>query len=237
MQAEGSAAFAAATVIAKYGDGPWGDVLTSSPGKTASTSPAEVMDPAALQVPAGFKVELLYKAVPKEEQGSWVSMTVDPKGGQSETSTVACTALQFRRSVILKGRKLSPLSNVGGAHGLLYAFDSLYVMVNEKPEKGLWRLRDTDGDDQFDKADHLRKFDGSGEHGPHSIVLSPDKKSIYFANGNPPKPPVPLEKSRSVSWDEDHLLPRMWDANGHARGFSHRAEPSTKRIRMARRSN
>ena len=36
-------------------------------------------DPATMKVAKGFKVELLY-SVPKDEQGSWVNMCVDPKG-------------------------------------------------------------------------------------------------------------------------------------------------------------
>ncbi|MGV3533154.1 MAG: c-type cytochrome, partial [Chthoniobacteraceae bacterium] len=175
-----------------------------------------------------------------DEQGSWVSMTVDPKGrlivGDQYGDLYRVVVPPIGKS---EGTEVQPLSsNVGGAHGLLYAFDSLYVMVNEKPEKGLWRLRDTNGDDQFDKADHLRKFDGSGEHGPHALVLSPDKKSIYFANGNHTKPPEPLEKSRSASWDEDHLLPRMWDANGHAKGVMapggviYKTDPEGKEVEL-----
>ena len=34
--------------------------------------------------------------------------------------------------------------NLAGAHGLLYAFDSLYVMVNERGTHGLYRVRDTE---------------------------------------------------------------------------------------------
>jgi hypothetical protein len=47
---------------------------------------------------------------------------------------------------------------MGFAQGLLYAFNSLYVMVNHNSDKnfdkntGLYRLQDTDGDDQFDKS-------------------------------------------------------------------------------------
>lgn len=217
VQARGSTTFAPATVIAQYGAAPWGSVLASTPAARVEEA---ATDPASLQVPKGFQVELLY-TVPKEDQGSWVSMTVDPKGRlivcDQYGDLYRVTVPPIGRS---EGTKVEPLkSTIGGAHGLLYAFDSLYVMVNEKPEKGLWRLRDTNGDDQFDKADLLRKFDGSGEHGPHGIVLSPDKKSLYFANGNHTKPVEPLEKTRSASWKEDHLLPRMWDANGHAQGI------------------
>ncbi len=52
---------------------PWGDVLT---GQTAApgATPADQLD-----LPNDYTAELLY-SVPKEEQGSWVSMTVDPQG-------------------------------------------------------------------------------------------------------------------------------------------------------------
>ena len=80
--------------------------------------------------------------------------------------------------------------HMGYAQGLLYAFNSLYVMVNGKENdnfdkgSGLYRLQDTDGDDQFDKVTLLKKLEGEGEHGPHSIILSPDKKSMYVVAGN-----------------------------------------------------
>jgi putative heme-binding domain-containing protein len=116
---------------------------------------------------------------------------------------------------------------IGGAHGLLYAFDSLYVMVNEKSAPpaagkvaGLYRLKDKDGDSHFDEPVLLTETNGGGEHGPHSIQLSPDGKGIYFNGGNHVDLPARMSASRPVnkSWDEDHILPRMWDANGHARG-------------------
>ena len=105
-----------------------------------------------------------------------------------------------------------------GAHGLLYAFDALYVMVNEQRGKsGLWRVRSTKGDDTFDQIEFLRPMNGSGEHGPHALVLGPDGNSIYFANGNHTDLPRAMEQARMVAWGEDHLIPRMWDARGHAR--------------------
>ena len=127
-----------------------------------------------------------------------------------------------------------------GAHGLLYAFDSLYVMVNEgRPRAGVWRVRDTNGDDQFDQFDYIRPIKvGSGEHGTHALVLAPDGKSIYFANGNHTDLPPNLEKTRMVKWGEDHLLPRMWDARGHARekyapgGYIARMDPDGKTVEL-----
>ena len=53
------------------------------------------------------------------------------------------------------------------------------------------------------------------------MALSPDGKSIFFNAGNSAKLPWNLTSSRAAmhSWDEDHILPRMWDAIGHARGW------------------
>ena len=222
---------------------------------------------AAIQVPPGFKVDLLY-TVPNSDQGSWVALTLDPKGrliagdqygglyrltlpppGVTVGTTIERLDVDLTRAAAVSPPAAAPgtpdpakppvTRPIIGAHGLLYAFDSLYVMVGEVANKrGLWRLRDTDGDDRFDEVKFLREMKGSGEHGPHSLVLSPDGKSIYFANGNHSDLPVHLEKSRAVRWDEDHLLPRMWDARGHARdkfapgGYVGRTDPDGKLVEL-----
>ncbi len=49
---------------------------------------------------------------------------------------------------------------VSAAQGMLFAFDSLYLSINGGPGSGLYRLRDTDGDDQFDDVKKLRDFEG-----------------------------------------------------------------------------
>lgn len=208
-----------AKVVGKYGDGPWGDALANA---SIPAPPASATAPSDIQIRPGFKVELIH-TVPKSEQGSWVSMTVDPKG-----RLIACdqNGGLFRLTLNAPGTEpaasVERLTNsVGGAHGLLYAFDSLYVMVNEQGgRQGLWRLRDTDGDDQFDEEKLLRRIDGGGEHGPHGIVLSPDGKSLYICCGNHTKLPEHLELSRAPrAWKEDQIVTRLWDANGHARGI------------------
>ena len=232
----GTTDFKPATVIAKYGAGPWGDVFARD-GKTAKgkvkrgvdNSITSATDPAEIHVPPGFKVELLY-TVPKAEQGSWVSMTVDKKGrllcGDQYGAIYRLTPPPLGTKEQAKIEKLDV--NIGGAHGLLYAHDSLYVMLNEKGAaeakglaSGLYRLKDKDGDDHFDAPVLLSECQGGGEHGPHSMQLSPDGKSIFFNCGNHTKLPVNLTTSRAAmkSWDEDHILPRMWDGNGHARGI------------------
>ncbi len=206
-----------AKVLAKYGDEPWGDALA---GAGVPGGPPQVTAVEEIQVRPGFRVELIH-AVPKSDEGSWVSMTVDPKG-----RLLACDqgGGLFRLTLPTAGAaaKVEKLTNsVGGAHGLLHAFGHLYVMVNEQGgRQGLWRLHDTDGDDQYDEEKLLRRIDGGGEHGPHGIVLSPDGKSLYMAIGNHTKLPEKMELSRAArAWNEDQVVTRLWDANGHARGI------------------
>ncbi|MCX6856457.1 MAG: c-type cytochrome, partial [Verrucomicrobia bacterium] len=213
-----------AVVIAEYGKGPWGMALDAQKGgKAKNDAPADSIAAAEITVPKGFKVEKLYN-VPKDQEGSWVALTVDQKG-----RIIACDQYGsiYRMSLpaIGKTESLKPEKlniEMGKAHGLLYAFDSLYVMVNENgKDNGLYRLTDTNADDQYDKTEKLHTMSGGGEHGLHSMILSPDGKRIFFNCGNHTKLPDGLEKSRAAkAWNEDHILPRMWDANGHARGIT-----------------
>ena len=111
---------------------------------------------------------------------------------------------------------------MGYAQGLLYAFNSLYVMVNNRVNEdfekgsGLYRLQDTDGDDQFDKITLLKAMQGEGEHGPHSVILAPDGKSIYLIAGNHTDvPPMDAYRLPPV-WKEDNMFPLIKDPRGHA---------------------
>src|SRR4051812_13748273 len=187
-------------------------------------STASAQDPAAppayqVRIAKDFKVELLYN-VPKNSQGSWVSMCVDPKGRLIVSDQYGGV---FR---ITPGKgpgdtKVEPIDvKIGHAQGLLYAFDSLYVMVNDQQPYpwGLYRVRDTNGDDKFDKVELLRRLEGGGEHGPHAILLSPDKKSIYCVIGDQTKLTEMSASRVPPIWSEDHLLPRMPDGRGFMAG-------------------
>lgn len=216
----GQGTWQAAVSVGKYGSAPWGEVFAAR--RPADSGPVTVAQPAEIATLPGFAVELLH-VVPKAEEGSWVSMTVEPKG-----TIIACDQYGslYRLTPPPIGSKTPAAvekltTTVGGAHGLLWAFDSLYVMVNEQGNRqGLWRLRDTDGDGRFDEEKLLRRIQGGGEHGPHAIRLSPDGKSLYLVCGNHTKLPDSMEKSRAPrTWDEDQIIPRLWDANGHARGI------------------
>ena len=201
--------------VAKLGDSPWGNVLTGEgAGATASNS--------SFKVPEGFQVEKLF-TVPKDKLGSWVCLTVDPKGriiasDQGDKGLYRITVPAPGVAGDVKVEKLDV--KMSAAQGMLYAFGSLYVSVNGGQGSGLYRLRDTNNDDQFDEVVKLKALRGGGEHGPHALRLSPDGKSILIVCGNHTLPPENFNASRLPSnWGEDHLLPRQWDANGHARGI------------------
>ncbi|MEJ0102719.1 MAG: hypothetical protein WDO19_09280 [Bacteroidota bacterium] len=192
---------------------------------------------ANLKLPAGFHADHLFGPSDNGE-GSWVSMTFDDKGRMIASDQYGAL---YRMQVPaigdtvtkIKVEKLSVPDNkgvvdtsrknvsIGYAHGLLWAFNSLYVMINHESDSafsrgsGLYRLQDTNGDDEFDKITLLKALEGEGEHGPHSIVLSPDKKSLYVVAGNFTKIPK-MNRYRSLPEGKmDNLLPLIKDPNGH----------------------
>ena len=202
----------------RYGMQPWGDFAQASEGAGALAADQIKLLP-------GFRAELLY-SVPRD-QGSWVSLAFDNKGRlitSHERGALYRVTLP-RDGQPLSVEKLEPPTvrvngvevDIGAAQGLLYAFDSLYVMINRGNYSGLYRLRDTDGDDNFDKAELLKKLEGSGEHGPHAIVPSPDGRSLYCVAGNFTQIPsgIDLTSAAHRNWAEDILLPRMPDGGGH----------------------
>lgn len=209
-----------------------------------------------LKLLPGFKADHLYS--PSENgQGSWVSMAFDDKG-RMITSDQYGFLYRLTLPPIGSGsqppkiEKLNiPLENgqmsdaakvgMGYAQGLLYAFNSLYVMVNNRENKdfgkgsGLYRLQDTNGDDQYDKVTLLRALKGEGEHGPHSIVLSPDKQSLYVMCGNFTDVPKMDAYRLPPVWKEDNLFPDIKDPRGHATdrmapgGWLAKVDPEGKR--------
>ncbi len=173
-----------------------------------------------LKLLPGFKAELLY-TVPQREQGSWVAMTVDPQG-----RLIVSDQYGKLYRVTPPGiggaseTKVEPIAvDLGGAHGLLWAFDSLYVMVNEgEKQHGLYRVRDTNGDDQLDRVELLKAIEAGGEHGAHAILLNPDGKGLTIVCGNQSKL-IDFHDTRVPElWGEDHLLPRVPDGNGFMSG-------------------
>lgn len=191
--------------------------------------------PEKIRLPEGFEIELLY-SVPREQQGSWVAMCQDDSGRLIVSDQYgglyrfavpgpgkkldASQIEQITWSAEKAGSKEQPtkaqakLPNIGHAQGLCYAFDSLYVVVNSRSSatgSGVFRLRDTDGDDQFDKIDTIKSLSATGgEHGPHAILPSPDGDHLYVVMGNQTKLPEDYTHSRVPEvWAEDQLFPSL----------------------------
>ena len=171
-----------------------------------------------LETLPNFKVEVALKA-DRKKHGSWISMALDEKGrlllaGQRGQPI---TRLTLEDGRIVRDEQLKlPVSE---AMGMLYAFDSLYVDGSDGRKSGLFRLRSTRHDDNYDNVEMLREWgSGSGEHGAHGIVLGPDKK-LYIVCGNfvdLPKDLLPTSPHRNYA--DDRVLPRAEDGNGFGAG-------------------
>jgi putative heme-binding domain-containing protein len=213
----------AVVTLGRLGMKPWGDVFAAGPRVNL---PA--IERGVFKTLPGFKVEEIY-SVPKPVQGSWVSLTIDNKGRLIASDQGNKGLYRITPPPVGAGLRGGPHAkpkverlkvNMTSCHGMLYAFGSLYCSANGGPGSGLYRLTDTNGDDQFDKVEFLKPIRGGGEHGPHALRLSPDGKSILWTAGNHTKTPENFNASRNPSnWGEDLLLPRQWDARGHARGI------------------
>ncbi|WP_297335409.1 c-type cytochrome [Algoriphagus sp.] len=185
-----------------------------------------------LKLPTGFVAELIYSPG-AHDQGSWVAMTFDDKGRMITADQYGFLyrltipevgsgdSVQVEKMIV--GNVAEPQVGMGYAQGLLYAFNSIYVMVNhhsnETFEKstGLYRIKDLDGDDQYETVEEIRTFDGEpGEHGPHSMKLTPDGKRIVLSAGNHVDVPEMDHYRIPRVWDEDNLFPLIKDPRGHA---------------------
>lgn len=237
------------TTIAAAAPSPDGKTFTQQSAVAPSTTDpkqagAEGGNAGPFLLKPGFQVERIF-TVPKDVLGSWVSITTDNKGRLIVSDQGNLGLCRITPAPIGGGEtKVERLDvKITSAQGLLYAFDSLYLSINGGPGSGLYRARDTDGDDQFDEVLKLKDIRGGGEHGPHALRLSPDGKSIYLVCGNHTQPPFDRTLNGEVqtmagvrpdqlhatlpenaasrlpaNWDEDQLLPRQWDGNGHATG-------------------
>ena len=188
-----------------------------------------------LKLQPGFQAEHLYSPG-ENNQGSWVAMTFDNKG-RLITSDQYGTLYRLDLAPIgsdslkpkiekLRIQTSEPVADsviqMGFAQGLLWAFNSLYVMVNHRSDdefdkgSGLYRLQDTNNDDQFDTITLLKALNGAGEHGPHSIVMSPDSASLHVIAGNHTDLPEMDAYRLPQVWKDDNLFPQIKDPRGHA---------------------
>jgi len=193
------------------------DKAETKPAEEDSLSTPKATPIADMKIAKDFKVELLY-SVPNDVEGSWVSMCVAPEG-----RLIVCDQYGGLYEVTppplgqTEGTKIEKIDvDIGEAQGLFWAFDSLYVSVNKakKYAGGLYRVTDTDGDKKLDTVKMLRPLHGTGEHGPHAVFHTEDKKGLYIVCGNRTDL-TEIDTSRVPQhWDEDLLLPRPY-----GRGF------------------
>ena len=132
----------------------------------------------------GFQVELLY-SVPSEVHGSWVNLCTDNKGRLivSDQFGKLYKITPPQPGNTLAQTDIKPLNvDIRAVNGMVWAFDALYVGVNDYERKipsGLYRITDSDGDDELDKVEMLRAMEARGDHGVHAVVPSPDGKSSF----------------------------------------------------------
>lgn len=193
-----------------------------------------------IKVPEGFKVELLY-SVPGGAQGSWVALCNDDKG-RIYASDQYGDLYRFYPPINGQPLKQSDVEkvpvNIRAINGMVFAFGALYAGVNDyeqKMQSGLYRISDSDGDDQLDKVEQLRAIQSKSDHGVHALLPTPDGKALYLVTGNN----AILTQSTDASpvpkaWGDDHLLKRMPDGRGHNRhvlapgGIIYRVSPDGK---------
>ncbi|MAG92807.1 MAG: heme-binding protein [Planctomycetaceae bacterium] len=176
----------------------------------------------------GFRAQLLRSA--RKNEGSWISMTFDESGrvilGRDKRGVVRLTLDTDRVGV----EKFEVIENtLKHCRGVLYAHHSVYVCATNS--QGLFRLRDTNGDDRFDSMQQLKHMDYRSRygHGSNQVVLGPDEM-LYVVNGNDVGLPEGVAADSPYrDPQDDHLLPEPRDAVEEVRvGRILRTDPEGK---------
>jgi putative heme-binding domain-containing protein len=186
-----------------------------------SKSPLDAgADPAAvLETLPGFSIQTVLNA-DRIKNGSWICMTKDPKGrlllGAQRGQPI--TRVTLNDGKVVKEELLHiPVSET---MGMLFVGNVLYLDGGGSDGKfGLYRCKDTKGDDSYDDVELLREWHGgAGEHGAHGIVLGPDKM-LYIVCGNFTDLPSDLAASSPHrNYADDIVLKRAEDGNGFGAG-------------------
>ncbi|HMP05139.1 MAG TPA: L-sorbosone dehydrogenase [Lacipirellulaceae bacterium] len=176
------------------------------------------------KVPPGFRIELVH-APPLDSEGSWVSLAVDDRGRlfASDQYGAIYFIVPSQIGTLPSASRVTRIgAGVGAAQGMTFVGGALYVVVNGQVgqyRSGLYRVTDPTGDDKFDKVEEIIPLRGSGEHGPHAVVASPDEKSLYLCAGNYTGSPRFTASRVPAGWGEDQLLPRLDDPVAQATGI------------------
>ncbi len=165
----------------------------------------------SISLPVGFHAQLLRSA--EKGEGSWISMTFDDRGRiilGRDTRGVVRLSLSDDHGRVDRFEVIE--NTLKHCRGILWAHNSLYVCATNT--SGFYRLRDTNGDDQFNSVRELKPFDYQSRygHGPNQVVLGPDEM-LYVVNGNDVAFPEGFAADSPYrDPQDDHLLPEARDA-------------------------
>ncbi|MFT5121894.1 MAG: putative heme-binding domain-containing protein [Kiritimatiellia bacterium] len=173
-----------------------------------------IEDPSTgLNVQPGFVAELIY-TVDKKQYGTWISMAFDGQGRMavSDQGAAGTFLLQIPKiGEAFDESKIQKLDVKSSQYGMLYAFDHLYMMGNST----LTRAKVLANGD-LGPSEVISEMPGGGEHGPHSLVVTPDGKSLYAIAGNMTRIPEYQKTRIRENWKDDVLLQNY--AYGHNGG-------------------
>ena len=153
----------------------------------------------------GFEIDLIRSASPGD--GSWVSLTFDNRGriilGREGKGLLRYSLPPADRIEVIN-------DTLEECRGVLFAGRSLFANANNS--RALFRLRDSDDDDQFDEVTLLKQTEGGVGHGRNALALGPDGM-VYCIHGNNVRIHTPDLSPRSPlkNQAEDQLLPCDWD--------------------------
>lgn len=169
----------------------------------------QATDPATIQVPPGYQIQLVHSATP--DQDSWVSMAFDTSGrltlGMEKKGLLRLTFSQPDQPEVASVQVID--QSLEECRGLLYADGWLFANANRS--KTLFRLRDANDDGVFEEKQELLTTGGGFGHGRNHIKLGPDGR-LWIAHGNNVLLPENLSpRSPLKHYANDQLIPNPWD--------------------------
>jgi putative heme-binding domain-containing protein len=168
-------------------------------------------------VPPGFVVEI---AAPPGLTGSLIQLTFDSLGRPVVSKERGHPTILFDNDDdgLFETEKVFS-DQVQNLQGMWFDGRTLYAIGNDSDEQaGLYKLEDTDGDDEADTFERLHLFTGPmGEHGPHDIRRGPDGNPTVLVGNHSGIPEEMIDPASPLrGYKESQLLPRYMDARGHA---------------------
>ena len=201
-------------------------LLSMSVGLSIYAMEFPVQKASELKIPQGFKAEKLID-VPGD-YASLINFTFDPQGRIIASST-GKGLLRITPAPLGQAGGKTHIERldveIGAAHGLTYAFGSLYAVTAAGiPDTGVFRLKDLDGKGNFAAAEMILKIPGQGEHGGHGIVVGPQNQWLYFIAGNATQLPKGITRNHVSSIEPTEFM----KAPAH-QGFVMRISPDGKK--------